>query len=84
MDMSKIPQNVLMEQFKYELAQIINNGINEYKLPLYMVEYVLRDYLNEVHTQATQEYEAALKQVQEEQAAEQNTSEEPTVETVEE
>jgi hypothetical protein len=84
MDMSKIPQTVLMEQFKYELAQIINNGINEYKLPLYMVEYVLRDYLNEVHVQASQEYEAALKQVQEEQAAEQNTPEESTVKTVEE
>ena len=72
-----IPQNVALEQLKQEIAKLLNYGISEYNIPLYAIEYMLKDFLSEVHTQATIEYEQAVKALNE-QAAKEKAASEPT------
>lgn len=39
---------MLMEDAKYEIVKCINESIEEKQIPLYLIEYVLRDIYNEV------------------------------------
>jgi hypothetical protein len=48
------PSTIIYEEFKQELANLINNS----GLPAFIIEPVLRDYLNEVMLMAQRQYQA--------------------------
>ena len=48
------PSTIVYEEFKQNLANLINNS----GLPAFIVEPVLRDYLNEVQIMAQRQYMA--------------------------
>lgn len=48
------PSTIIYEEFKQELANLINNS----GLPAFIIEPVLRDYLNEVGLMVQRQYMA--------------------------
>ena len=48
-----IPSNILCEDFKRDLTNIINNS----SLPAFVIELVLQNYLNEVKLMAQKQYQ---------------------------
>ena len=65
MDQIRKPLSLVKNDFVNDIVQIINNA----DLPIFVVEYALRDVLNEVHSLSVQrseaeklQYENALKQ----------------------
>lgn len=48
------PSTIIYEEFKQDLANLINNS----GLPAFIIEPVLRDYLNEVRLMAQRQYQA--------------------------
>ena len=48
------PSTVIYEEFKQELANLINNS----GLPAFIVEHVLQDYLGEVKMVAQRQYQS--------------------------
>lgn len=55
------PISIVYEEFKQELANLINN----YGLPAFVVEPVLRDYLNEIKIIKEKQYEMEKAQYEE-------------------
>ena len=60
-----------MSVVKYEFTEQLIDDINNCKLPLFVVEYILQDVLDTVKTAAKQQYEMEKKQY-EQQLKEQN------------
>jgi hypothetical protein len=48
------PSTIIYEEFKQDLANLINNS----GLPAFIIEPVLRDYLIEIKTLAQKQYQA--------------------------
>lgn len=48
------PSTIIYEEFKQDLANLINDS----GLPAFIIEPVLRDYLNEVRLMAQRQYQA--------------------------
>lgn len=48
------PSTIIYEEFKQNLANLINDS----GLPAFIIEPVLRDYLNEVRLMAQRQYQA--------------------------
>ena len=66
--MAQIPQNVAVEQLKQEIVKLINYGISEYHIPMYAIEYIMKDLYTDAHEQAMIEYENSVKNFQAQQA----------------
>ena len=48
------PSSIIYEEFKQDLANLINNS----GLPAFIIEPVLKDYLNEIKLLAQRQYQA--------------------------
>ena len=72
----ELPMSLANEQIKQELAKIINYGLNELHLPMFVVCSILKDLYTEANTQAQLEYQQSLQQYTEAMAAEQEKTKE--------
>ena len=66
----QIPQQLAFEELKGELVRIIRTGMNNFNIPSWQVEIILKDLYNETHAQAMQEYQQSVKEYQEAQKRE--------------
>ena len=71
----QIPQNVAYEQFKQELANLINYFLVDLKMPVFLVAEGIKGYYDELQVQAQKELQQALQEYnkQLEQEKKQNT-----------
>lgn len=60
--MASLPQNIAFEQAKQEIANIINYCITKLQLPTFMIEVILSNFYNEIHSQAETEFRNAVTQ----------------------
>ena len=60
--MTEMPQQVVFEQTKLEIANVINHSIVHHKLPIYQVAIILKDLYEEAQNQAQIEYKKQLDQ----------------------
>ena len=76
-----LPMDIAFDQGRQEIAHTINYVLSELRVPMFMIEVILKDLLGEVSAQARSEYQ---KHVQEYNASLQQPEEEanPTEEVV--
>ena len=74
--MVQMPEQVVFEQTKIEIANVINQSIQIYNLPVYQIAIILKDFYNEAQTQAQNEYKFQFEQYQAQLRKEQEPKEE--------
>lgn len=62
--MVQMPEQVVFEQTKIEIANVINQSIQIYNLPVYQIAIILKDFYNEAQVQAQNEYKFQFEQYQ--------------------
>lgn len=75
--MATIPMNLAYEQVKNDMVQLVNTALSQYKIPMFVMEGLLRDLYNEVSNKTKEElnasiqaYQADIKKEQEQSASE--------------
>lgn len=76
----EIPMIIANEQLKQELTKIINYGLNELHIPMFMIRSMLKELYTEAETQTQLEYQQTLHQYTEALKAEQAPTTENTTE----
>lgn len=76
----EIPMIITNEQLKQELTKIINYGLNELHIPMFMIRSMLKELYTEAETQTQLEYQQTLQQYTEALKAEQASTTKNTAE----
>lgn len=75
--MAQMPEQVVFEQTKIEIANVINQSIQIHNLPVYQIAIILKDFYNEAQAQAQNEYKFQFEQYQMQLRKEQESKEQP-------